>query len=108
MHLKIVDKKSSSSAAHIIIGCRALPRRDDRYLALRTMAIALGHGMFAPLMLELRQKSSLVYSAFSGASSWKESGLFYILGAMDSKNTEKVLSKMLSIFSKMHKRGGVL
>ena len=104
-HLKLIDKKGFSSASYIMIGSQAVPRRDERYLALRTMHTALGDGLFSPLMLELRQKSSLVYSVQASMSSWKEAGAFYLLGATDSHKTDQVLKKMLSVFSKKYKKG---
>ena len=103
-HLKVIDKKGLTQS-YIIIGSRSKARRYEKDLALRLISMALGTGLSSRLYMELREKSSLVYATHARRRAWKEAGIFTIESLTANKNTPKALQKMLSVLSKVYKKG---
>ena len=97
--------KKGLTQSYIIVGAPAKPYRYKRNTAFRFVPKALGSGLSSRLYMELREKSSLVYGTHASKQTWKEAGLFTMEARTANKNTPKVVSKMLSVLSKLYRTG---
>ena len=87
--------------ANLVLGCRGLPRNDDRRYALGVLNAALGGGMSSRLFQEIREKRGLAYSVYSFASQNADTGMWGIyVGCLPSK-ADEVLSICMSEVDKL-------
>ena len=63
---------------HIVLGFPSVPYGDDDYYAALLLSTLLGGGMSSRLFQEIRERRGLVYSIYSFASPFLDSGLFGI------------------------------
>ena len=64
--------------AHLVLGCEGIGYRDPDYFALAIYSTLFGGGMSSRLFQTVREERGLVYSIYSFASSYAETGLFGI------------------------------
>ena len=77
--------------AHVAMGFRALGRRDpDRY-ALAVLNHVLGGGMSSRLFQEIREQRGLVYSVYSGVSSYSDTGALSIYAGTGPGRAREVI-----------------
>lgn len=64
--------------AHIVLGFSGVDFDDSDFYNLAALSTLLGEGMSSRLFQEIREKRGLVYTVFSNAQSFSDSGLFSI------------------------------
>ncbi len=77
--------------AHVVVGTRGLSRSDPRRFALGVLNIAFGGGMSSRLFQEVRERRGLVYSIYSYAAQYSETGTFSIYAGAAPKRIHDVL-----------------
>jgi predicted Zn-dependent peptidase len=77
--------------AHVVLGCPALSRMDERRFALGVLNNSLGGGMSSRLFQEIREKRGLAYSVFSYTSQYTDSGLFGVYAGCAPGKVPEVL-----------------
>lgn len=73
-----VREKRDLEQVHIVMGFESVPYGDPDHYAIALLATLLGGGMSSRLFQEIREKRGLVYSIYSYASPYVDSGLFSI------------------------------
>ncbi len=63
---------------HLVLGFEGLPYADPDFFALSVMSMALGGGMSSRLFQEIRESRGLVYSVYSFAAPYTDTGLFAV------------------------------
>lgn len=63
---------------HLVLGFQGVPYGDDDFYAATALTTLLGGGMSSRLFQEIRERRGLVYSIYSFASYYADSGLFGI------------------------------
>ncbi len=63
---------------HLVLGFEGVPYDDDEFYAATALTTLLGGGMSSRLFQEIRERRGLVYSIYSFASYYADSGLFGI------------------------------
>jgi len=76
--------------ANVIVGCIGIAATDERRFALTVMNAILGGSMSSRLFQEIREKHGLVYSTYSFASNYADTGIFGLYGGCTPANVEKV------------------
>ncbi|MEY2450799.1 MAG: hypothetical protein QOD92_373 [Acidimicrobiaceae bacterium] len=77
--------------AHVTIGWRAIDQRDPDRFALAVANQAFGGGLSSRLFQEIREERGLVYSVYSAASLYTDSGLFMIYAGTAPSKVDEVL-----------------
>ena len=103
-HLRIIHQKGLDTS-YLLLGSQGKSGLYEKDMNLRLATLALSSGRTSRLHVALKEKTSLVYTARAQHKTWKETGAFVMETMTASKNTAKVLSKMLSLFSKWHRKG---
>jgi predicted Zn-dependent peptidase len=85
-------RRKPTEQAHMVLGTRALSRSDPRRFALGVLNIAFGGGMSSRLFQEVREKRGLVYSIYSYAAQYTETGSFSIYAGTAPKRIHEVLT----------------
>jgi predicted Zn-dependent peptidase len=78
--------------AHLVLGCAGLARRDERRWAMGVLNGALGGGMSSRLFQEVREKRGLVYSVYSYASQYADTGTFGVYAGTTPGKVDDVLA----------------
>lgn len=92
--------------SHVCIGARTVPARHrDRY-ALVILANVLGGGTTSRLFQSLRERTGLVYAAYTHVNFWQEAGALCSFFSVDAKNLERALDIFHAELSDI-RRGGV-
>ena len=87
--LDVLNKDTEQ--AHLVLGCRAPHRLDDRRFALGVLNNVLGGGMSSRLFQEIREKRGLAYSVYSYASQYADAGLFGVYAGCAPGKADEVL-----------------
>lgn len=74
----LVLEHDDTEQAHLLLGCRALHRHDDRRFVLGVLNAALGGGMSSRLFQEIREQRGLAYSVYSAATAYADAGTFSV------------------------------
>jgi predicted Zn-dependent peptidase len=85
-------REKDTEQAHIVYGCEALSRRDDRRFALGVLNNCLGGGMSSRLFQEIREKRGLAYSVYSYTSHYADSGIFAIYAGCAPGKVDELLA----------------
>lgn len=88
----VVVRQKDTEQAHVVIGCPAIGRLDDRRFALGVLNNCLGGGMSSRLFQEIREKRGLAYSVYSYTSQYADSGIFAVYAGCAPGKVEEVLS----------------
>ncbi|GAA4218487.1 M16 family metallopeptidase [Actinocatenispora rupis] len=86
-----VDAKDTEQA-HLVLGCAAYPRSDERRFTLGVLNAALGGGMSSRLFQEIREKRGLAYSVYSFNTHFSDAGLFGVYAGCAPGKADEVLS----------------
>jgi predicted Zn-dependent peptidase len=74
-----------------VLGGRALPRSDDDREALDVVNHVLGGGLSSRLFEEIRERRGLVYTVYSGVSSYDDAGSYVVYAGSQPQHAEEVL-----------------
>jgi predicted Zn-dependent peptidase len=91
-HGRVHILRRPTEQAHIVYGGAGVSRNDPRRWAVGVLNLVLGGGMSSRLFQEIREKRGLVYSVYSGHSSFAESGLLTVYAATGPERIEEVLT----------------
>jgi predicted Zn-dependent peptidase len=86
----VLDKDTEQ--AHLVLGCGALSRNDERRFALGVLNNVLGGGMSSRLFQEIRERRGLAYSVYSFTSLFADAGLFGVYAGCAPGKVDEVLS----------------
>jgi predicted Zn-dependent peptidase len=86
----LLDKDTEQ--AHMVLGCGALARSDERRFALGVLNNILGGGMSSRLFQEIREKRGLAYSVYSFTSLYADAGLFGVYAGCAPGKVDEVLA----------------
>ena len=90
---------------HLVIGGLGLSRMDPRREYLDVVNHALGGGLSSRLFDEIRERRGLVYTVFSGLSSFSDIGAWSVYAATNPERTAEVRDLIVGIIDDMAKRG---
>ena len=76
---------------HLVLGFEGLPFSDPDYYAQSVLSTLLGGGMSSRLFQEIREKRGLVYSIYSFASAYMDSGLFGIYAGTGEQEVNELV-----------------
>lgn len=102
--VQIVNK--TLEQVHLVLGFPGLPSASRARYALILLNDVLGGSMSSRLFQEVRERQALVYSIYSSAQSYLDTGLSYVYAATDAGNFSKVLKAILKEIREL-KKGGV-
>ncbi|GLZ75611.1 peptidase M16 [Actinorhabdospora filicis] len=83
--------RKDTEQAHLVLGCRALPRRDERRFALEVLTQVLGGGMSSLLFQRIREERGLAYSVYAYTAAYAETGLFGVYAGCAPGKAREVL-----------------
>jgi predicted Zn-dependent peptidase len=86
----LVQHKDTEQA-HLVLGCSGIDRLDDRRFALTVLNNVLGGGMSSRLFQEIRERRGLVYSVYSYASQYADTGIFAVYAGCAPGKADEVL-----------------
>src|SRR6202007_3180646 len=90
-HARTATLERPTEQAHLVYGGAGVPRNAPRRWSLGVLNLVLGGGMSSRLFQEIREKRGLVYSVYSGHSSFAEAGLMNVYAASGAERVEEVL-----------------
>ncbi len=91
--------------AHLVLGRRLFPHSDKRRFHLSLLNVILSGGMTSRLFQNIREKYGFVYTTFSFAEFYLNSGIFGLYGATDQrtlKQTRKLIYEELKKLARQH------
>lgn len=86
-----IHKDKDLEQSHVILGFEGLNSTSDEKYSLAVLSSILGGGMSSRLFQEIREKRGLVYSIYSYAASYKDTGIFGIYAACDHDKVREVI-----------------
>jgi predicted Zn-dependent peptidase len=92
VHRGLQVRRKPTEQAHVVYGTKGLSRSDPRRFALGVLNIAFGGGMSSRLFQEVREKRGLVYSIYSYATQYSETGSFSVYAGAAPKRIHDVLA----------------
>ncbi len=87
--------------AHLTLGFEGLSYRDPDFYALAVFSTLFGGGMSSRLFQTVREERGLVYSIYSFASSYAETGLFGIYAGTGAAEVAEVVPLVCEEFAKV-------
>ncbi len=87
--------------AHLTLGFEGMGYRDPDFYALAVFSTLFGGGMSSRLFQTVREDRGLVYSIYSFASSYAETGLFGIYAGTGASEVEQVVPLVCEEFAKV-------
>jgi predicted Zn-dependent peptidase len=100
-----VVRRKDSEQAHLVLGCPGIDRLDERRFALGVLNNVLGGGMSGRLFQEIRERRGLVYSVYSYATQYADSGLFAVYAGCAPGKAHDVLGLIRAELAKVAERG---
>ena len=76
---------------HLVLGFKGLDYHDDDFYALQIYSAIMGAGGSSRLFQEIREKRGLVYSIYSSAESFSDSGTFQIIAGTGKNEIKELL-----------------
>ena len=86
-----VVRTRETEQAHLVLGCPAIGRQDERRFALGVLNNVLGGGMSSRLFQEIREKRGLAYSVYSYGSQYADAGVFAVYAGCAPGKVDEVL-----------------
>jgi predicted Zn-dependent peptidase len=86
----VVDPKDTEQA-HLVLGCPAMARGDERRFALAVLNNVLGGGMSSRLFQRVREERGLAYSIYSYTQLFADAGLFAVYVGCAPGKVDEVL-----------------
>ncbi len=91
--------------ANVVIGVPGLDRADERRYQLTVLNAAMGGGMSSRLFQEVREKRGLVYSVYSFAQQFADTGVVGIYAGCQPKRLEAVRDVIADVISDVAAHG---
>ena len=91
--------------ANIILGCPSLRATDARRYAMSVLNCILGGGMSSRLFQEIREKRGLVYSTYSFASGYADTGYFGMYAGCSPTKVGQVIGLLTEELEKLAEFG---
>ena len=91
LHRGVVVQPKPTEQAHVVLGGRGLSRSDPRRFALGVLNLAFGGGVSSRLFQEVRERRGLVYSIYSYAAQYRETGSFSVYAGAAPSRIHEVL-----------------
>jgi predicted Zn-dependent peptidase len=92
IHGGVLVQRKPTEQAHVILGGRGLSRSDPRRFALGVLNLAFGGGVSSRLFQEVRERRGLVYSIYSYAAQYSETGSFSVYAGAAPRRIHEVLA----------------
>ena len=86
-----VDKRAIEQE-NLLIGFEGVSNQDERAMTQKVLSLILGGGMSSRLFYEIREKRGLVYSIFSFAATYLDTGYLGIYAGTGKEQTKELLS----------------
>jgi predicted Zn-dependent peptidase len=83
--------RKDTEQAHVVVGCPAFGRGDERRFALGVLNNVLGGGMSSRLFQQVREERGLAYATYSYTSLFADSGVFAVYAGCAPGKVEEVL-----------------
>ncbi len=84
-------QKKDIEQVNLILGFKGFSLTDEDYYAQTLLSTILGGGMSSRLFQEIREKRGLVYSIYSFASGYADTGLFGVFAQTGQKEVKELL-----------------
>jgi predicted Zn-dependent peptidase len=81
---------------HLVLGFAGVPYSDEDFYAATALTTLLGGGMSSRLFQEIRERRGLVYSIYSFASYYADSGLFGIYAGTGADEARELIEAICS------------
>jgi len=91
--------------ANLVIGVPGIHRNDERRFQLSVLNAALGGGMSSRLFQEVREKRGLVYSTYSFAQQYADTGVVGVYAGCQPKRLDAVREVMSDVLSDVAANG---
>ncbi|HEX6970491.1 MAG TPA: pitrilysin family protein [Micromonosporaceae bacterium] len=98
-------RHKDSEQAHLVLGCPGIHRLDERRFALGVLNNVLGGGMSGRLFQEIRERRGLVYSVYSYATQYADSGLFAVYAGCAPGKVNEVLELIRAELAEVARHG---
>jgi predicted Zn-dependent peptidase len=92
LHGGLLVQRKPTEQAHVVLGGRGLSRGDPRRFTLGVLNLAFGGGVSSRLFQEVRERRGLVYSIYSYAAQYAETGSFSVYAGAAPKRIHEVLA----------------
>ena len=92
LHSGVLVRRKPTEQAHVVLGGRGLSRSDPRRFGLGVLNLALGGGVSSRLFQSVREERGLVYSIYSYAAQYNETGSFSVYAGAAPKRIHEVLT----------------
>lgn len=86
---------------HLVLGFQGLPYDDDDFYAATALTTLLGGGMSSRLFQEIRERRGLVYSIYSFASYYADTGLFGIYAGTGGEEAAELVEAICAEVRKL-------
>ena len=93
--------KKELEQVHLLVGAPSYPQPHDKRFACYILNTVLGGGMSSRLFQNIREKRGLVYSVFSGLSSFRDAGCLSVYAGTSLENARQVLNLILDEFRQL-------
>jgi predicted Zn-dependent peptidase len=90
---------------HLVMGFPGLAHAAPERYAMFLLNDVIGGSMSSRLFQEVRERQGLVYSIYSGAQAFADTGIVYLYAATDAQNFSKVLKSILKELRDLKKTG---
>ncbi|HNJ96680.1 MAG TPA: pitrilysin family protein [Ilumatobacteraceae bacterium] len=85
-----VHLDDDTEQTHVVLGLRAVARRDPRREALDVVNHVFGGGLSSRLFEEIREKRGLAYAVYSGVSAFEDAGAFQMYAGTLPQHADEV------------------
>jgi predicted Zn-dependent peptidase len=89
---RAIVRDKDTEQAHVVLGCPAIAREDERRFALGVLNNAVGGGMSSRLFQEIREKRGLAYSVYSYTAQFADAGVFAVYAGCAPGKVDEVLA----------------
>ncbi|GAB3275243.1 M16 family metallopeptidase [Parasphingorhabdus pacifica] len=101
----LVLRSDETEQAHLLMGCRAFDRHDERRFTLGVLNAALGGGMSSRLFQEIRERRGLAYSVYSSDSAYADTGAFSVYAGCQPDRLGEVAEVIREVLAEVADNG---
>ena len=104
-HKVLCEKNMDIEQLHINIALQGISYLSDERFTFSVVNSVLGGSVNSRLFQKVREDAGLTYSIYSYGSSYKETGLLHIYGAMNPGQKDLVIMKIYAIIDELRTKG---